>query len=75
MDSVIVQAVYIGESWCSEWQCCALVDPQANDDADFKNSPPQKKLKLTLGKGKEKVTAERRFSACSASELETVCKG
>ena len=38
-DSVIVQAVYIGEPWCSEWQCCALADPQANDDADFKNPP------------------------------------
>ena len=50
-------------------------DPRANDDADFKNPPPQKKLKLLLGKGKEKVTAERRFSACSASKLETACKG
>ena len=28
-----------------------------------------------LGKGKEKVTMERRFSTCSASELETACKG
>ena len=45
--------------------------PQANDDTDFKNQPPQKKLKLTLGKGKEKVTVECRFSTCSASELET----
>ena len=48
---------------------------QANDDADFKNPPPQKKLKLILGKGKEKVTVERCFSMCSASELETACKG
>ena len=65
----------IGEPWCSEWQCCVPADPQANDDADFKNPLPRKKLKLTLGKWKEKVTAERRFSACSASELETACKG
>ena len=33
----------LGEPWCSEWQCCAPVDLQANDDADFKNPPPQKK--------------------------------
>ena len=51
---------------------CTGRDPQANDDADFKNGPPpRKKLKLTLDKGKEKVTVERRFSA----ELETACKG
>ena len=67
--SAIIQVVYIGESWCSERQCCA---PAANDDADFKNGPPpRKKLKLTLGKGKEKVTVEHRFSMCSVSELET----
>ena len=58
-----------------QWQCCAPADPQANDDADFKNGPPpRKKLKVTLGKGKKKVAVERRFSTCSASELETACK-
>ena len=36
-------------------QCCSPVDPQANDDADFKNPPPQKKLKLTVGKGRRKL--------------------
>ena len=52
----------LGELWCSEWQYCAPADPQANDDTDFnfKNPLPQKKVKLMLDKGKEKVTASVR---------------
>ena len=51
----------LGELWCSECQCCALADPQANDDADFKNPLLQKKLKLWLGKGKKRKSPRMLF--------------